>query len=63
MNRTRIVGLILGFVGTIILIVTIGWLPWIGITILLWGNNLELDGRENHQRTKKATNAVYKRCG
>lgn len=33
-------GLIIGLIGTIIIIKTLGWLPMLGIFLLLWSNNI-----------------------
>lgn len=36
----KILGLIIGVVGTVIAIKTIGFLPILGIFLMIWGNNI-----------------------
>lgn len=34
------IGIVIGLIGAIIIIKTLGWLPLLGIFLLLWGNNI-----------------------
>lgn len=37
------IGLVIGIVGSILIVKKLGWLPFLGIFLFAWGNNISQD--------------------
>ena len=42
-----IIGIIVSIVGSILIITTMGWLAWLGIMLMIWGNNVYITDELN----------------
>lgn len=40
-NKSRLLGSLIGIAGFVLLVVALGWAVGIGVLLMIWGNNIE----------------------